>query len=205
MTTSSAPMAPSQADQLDDAAPPEALDRLWLALRPPEQVVADIGQLTARLRSAQGLSDPAVAPGQLQLTLHDLGEHAGLRADIVRAAREAAATVRVPPFALRLDRVLSFKARAATAPLVLAAAERSDDVAALKAFNLVLGQALMRVRLGRWLKSDFKPHVTLLHSAQHLPVQPVEPIGWAAGEFVLLHHPAGQGEPTVLGRWPLRA
>jgi len=196
---------PIQPSLFDEAAAPPAIDRLFLALFPPAPAVAEIGQLTQQLRTAHGFTDKATAPDRLHLTLHHLGDHAGLRTDIVRAASEAAATVRVPPFALRLDRVLSFKARPGNAPLVLAAAERSDEVAALKAFNLVLGQALMRAGLGRWLKSDFKPHVTLLYSAQQLPVQPVEPIGWTAGEFVLVHSLIGKTQHTVLGRWPLRA
>jgi 2'-5' RNA ligase len=48
------------------------------------------------------------------------------------------------------------------------------------------------------------PHMTLMYPAQFVEKQPVDPIRWRAGEFVLIDSLQGHGRHEIVGRWPLR-
>jgi 2'-5' RNA ligase len=60
-------------------------------------------------------------------------------------------------------------------------------------------------RLARWAKGVFTPHVTLLYDGMSVAEQPVDPISWTVGEFVLVHSLLGQTRHIILDRWPLRS
>ena len=58
--------------------------------------------------------------------------------------------------------------------------------------------------IGKYVRSSFKPHVTLLYDDGHVPPQTSLPIGWTVDELVLIHSLVGQSRHIVLGRWPLQ-
>jgi 2'-5' RNA ligase len=43
-----------------------------------------------------------------------------------------------------------------------------------------------------------------MYPAQFVEKQPVDPIRWRAGEFVLIDSLQGHGRHEIVGRWPLR-
>lgn len=185
-------------------APAKPADRLFLAIFPEPGAAAQIASLGRGLRERHGLSGKVLDTGRLHVTLHHLGDHAGVRHDIVTAATQAAAAVarQMQPFDVSFDRVLSFAGRPGKRPLVL----RGDDavgLAALCALQRALGVAMTAAGLGRWAEPRFTPHVTLLYDACELAEQGVEPIRWTVGELVLVHSLLGRSTYIPLGRWPL--
>jgi hypothetical protein len=54
------------------------------------------------------LSGRPLAPERFHITLHHLGDHAGVRRDIVAMAGEAAETMTTSPFEVAFDRAASF-------------------------------------------------------------------------------------------------
>jgi RNA 2',3'-cyclic 3'-phosphodiesterase len=99
------------------------------------------------------------------------------------------------------DRVMSFRGKSGNRPLVL----RGDDgLAALTAFQQVLGEAMMKAGLWRWAKPNYTPHVTQLYADRGIAEQVVERVGWTVREFVLVRSLLGQTRYIPLARWPLR-
>lgn len=137
---------------------------------------------------------------RFHVTLVFLGDHVGLPQAIVARACEAAAGVTMPPFDVGFDRVASFSRRR-NLPLVLLG---GDGVAALTTLHLALVAALQTAGLGDERESGYTPHLTLLRDDRRVAEQPVEPIGWTAREFVLVHSQIGRGRHVTLARWPLR-
>ena len=108
----------------------------------------------------------------------------------------AAATVASPPFEFVFDRVLSF---AGSGAFVL----RGDDgTAPVTAFRQGLDSAIQQV--GLRIQPSHTAHMTLLYDEGSVPEQAMEPVRWAATEFVLVHSLVGQQHHEWLGRWPLR-
>ena len=68
-----------------------------------------------------------------------------------------------------------------------------------------LSNQLMAAGLGRYLKREFIPHVTLLYDKRELTPQAIDPIQWTVRDFSLVRSLLGQGRHQVLGTWPLRA
>lgn len=182
-----------------DAAP-RPTDRLFFAIFPDIAAAARIAQLAQRLRSEHELKGRPLAMERFHVTLHHLGDHAGLPQDVVAAAGEAASAVAMPSFEVVFDRAMSFSGRPRNRPFVLRGGE---GVAALAAFQQALGLAMKKAGLGRWAESQFTPHVTLLYDDHGVTEQVVETISWTAHEFVLVHSLLGQSVHVPLARWPL--
>ena len=174
---------------------------LFFAIRPDADAGARIAQHAQRLRDEYGLKGSPLATKRFHVSLHRLGGRAELPHDIVALASEAAASVTMPPFEVRFDRAMSFRGRPGSRPLVLLG---SDGVAALIAFQQILGTAMKQTGLGRWVDADYKPHLTLLYDSRSLAEQRVEPVSWTVREFVIVHSLLGQSRHSVLGRWLLR-
>lgn len=181
-------------------ATPRVTDRLFFAIMPDADAAARIARLAQQMRVEHRLSGKPVAPERFHITLHHLGDYAGLPPNIVTAASEAAATVAMPAFDVALDRVASFSGRPRNRPFVLLG---GDGVAALKAFQQALGTAMQKAGLGRWVEPKFTPHVTLLYDDHCVAEQLVETVGWIAREFVLVHSLLGKTQHVQLARWPL--
>lgn len=182
----------------DPPAPP--IDRLFFALFPPTAVASRIDELAQRLRADCGLKGKTLQPGRLHVTLHHLGDYAGLQQGLVSAARAAASAVRAQPFEVTFDRVMSFSRKPTNRPFVL----RGDaGLAELIAFQQSLGAAMKKTVLGSWAESHFTPHVTLLYDDSEVAEQAVEPLSWTVSDFALVHSLIGKTRHTVLGRWSL--
>jgi 2'-5' RNA ligase len=177
-------------------------DRLFFAIFPDAAAAARIAQLAHDLRGKHGLKGKPFATERFHITVHYLGDYAGLPRGIVAAAIEAAATVAMPPFAVVFDRALSFPTRLENRPFVL---QGSDGVVGLTTFQRTLGTALDQAGLGSGTKSEYTPHVTLLYDDCLVPEGPVDPLDWIVREFVLVHSLLGQSVHVPLARWPLPA
>lgn len=188
-----------QQTSLDGLAAPHPTDRLFFAVMPPPAVAAQLAELATDLRGRLGLKGRPRPISHLHVTLHHLGDFAGLPQQRVDDARAAASGVAMNAFDARFDSVGSFAGRPGKHPFVLLGANAATGLGALHAG---LGARLAAARLGR-RERGFVPHVTLLYDARHVPAQPVEPLGWEAHEFVLVHSLLGRTEYRVLGRWEL--
>lgn len=177
-------------------------DRLFFALYPDAHTAQRIVELAQRTRAAHGLRGKPLRADRVHVTLHHLGDHAGLPGVLVEAASEAAAAVVMPPFAVSFDRVASFPGRAGKRPCVLRGEDEHSNEPQY-AFQRALGERLQARGLGRHVERRFLPHVTLLYDERLLPPEAVDPIGWSVREFVLIHSLLGRTEHRVLGRWSL--
>jgi 2'-5' RNA ligase len=183
----------------DDA--PAPTDRLFFALFPDVETAGRIGRCAQQLRTEHGLHGAPLKTERFHITLHHLGDYAGLPQGVVDMAGKAAAAVRSLPFSVTFDRAASFSSSPRNRPFVL----RGDTgLADLMAFQQALGVEMTRAGLGRWAKPAYTPHVTLLYDDRAVAEQRVEPITWSASEFVLVRSLIGQTLHVPLARWPLR-
>lgn len=188
-----------QPSSFDGFAPPTATDRLFFAVIPDADAVECIVRLTQTLRSEHALHGKPTHADRLHVTLHHLGDFAGLPQDVIAAAGAAAAGVVIPAFDVMFDSASSFAGRARQRPFVL---RGTAGVADLKQFQRALsGQ--MKVAGLPARREDFTPHITLLYDDRIVLAQPVEPVSWGVREFVLVHSLLGKSEHRILGRWPL--
>ncbi|MBO9709931.1 MAG: 2'-5' RNA ligase family protein [Caulobacter sp.] len=181
-----------------DPAPPT--DRLFFALFPDAAAAEAVARRASGLRERHALRGRPLLTDRFHVTLNHLGDHAGLRRDIVEAATEAARTVQFPAFEVTFDRVESFKGRSGSRPLVLRGDQGLRD---LLSFQRELGVALARAGLGRWVERQFTPHVTLLYDDAMIEGEVVEPLTWTVDEFVLVHSLLSQTRHIHLDRWKL--
>jgi RNA 2',3'-cyclic 3'-phosphodiesterase len=192
---------PGQFSQTGSDPAAKITDRLFFAIFPEAAAAARIARLARQLRGEHGLKGKPLETQRLHVTLHHLGDYAGLPRDIVAASVEAAATVAMSPFEVSFDRALSFPDRPANRPFVL---RGGDGVGALGALQRTLGAALGRAGLaaGR-AEPPYTPHVTLLYDDSLVAERPVETVAWTVCEFVLVHSLLGRKLYVPLARWPL--
>jgi 2'-5' RNA ligase len=183
-------------------APVAPTDRLFFALQPDADAAAQIASLAQTLRVEHGLKGKPLKTAHFHVTLHFLGDHAGLPQPLVVAANQAAERIACPPFQVAFDRVASFRNKSRRLqPLVLRC---GDDAPALTTFRQALTDVLKQAGLARSFDMRFTPHVTLLYDTRLLPEQTVAPIQWTVSEFVLIHSLIGRTRHIPLERWPLR-
>jgi RNA 2',3'-cyclic 3'-phosphodiesterase len=182
----------------------EPTDRLFFAIFPDADTAAHIAQLALQLRAEHGLHGTPLKQERFHVTLHHLGDYAGLNHGIVAMANQAAAAVVRQPFDLSFDisfdRAASFCSMPRNRPFVL---RGGDGLAAVTAFQQSLSTEMTKAGLGRWAKRAYTPHVTLLYDDHCVAEQAVEPIRWTAHEFVLVHSLIKQSLHVPLARWPL--
>lgn len=181
--------------------PVSASDGLFLALTPPAEKLSMIAEHTNRLRSAHSLRGKPLAPSCLHVSLHSLGVHDGVPPILVKAVNAAMATVGVPPFDVTFESALSFANRRWTKPVVLRA---GGDLAALLELHRILGEAMIRAGLGRWVTRYFTPHMTLLYDRRIVDEHAIQAFGWTVTDVALVHSLIGRGRHIHLARWPLR-
>jgi tRNA(adenine34) deaminase len=175
-------------------------DRLFFAVMPDAPAAEQIAGLAEGLRDEFSLKGRPLQLERFHITLHHLGDYAGIRQDIVAAAVDAASKVEVPSFEVSLDRAGSLGGRAQRKPFVL---RGGRGVADLVGLQQALGAALKTTILGSWVHANFTPHVTLLYDEKLVEEQPVAPVHWKVREFLLIHSLLGQTQYVVLGRWRL--
>lgn len=178
--------------------PPTPTDRLMFLLYPETPTAERIAVEARRLRDALGLRGQPLLTDRFHITLHHLGDYAGLPNDIVAKGKAAGAAVAHEAFDVTLDRAVSFANRPGNNPFTL---QGREGVTTLLGFQKALGERMA------WagLKPDkqFVPHVTLLYDGQVVPAQAVDPIGWTVDRFVLVQSKLGQTQHIVLGEWSL--
>ncbi|HYG05481.1 MAG TPA: RNA 2',3'-cyclic phosphodiesterase [Stenotrophomonas sp.] len=176
------------------------LERLFFALCPPP-AVADAAHAAAQSLRAQLPSARAVSRERLHVTLHYLGEYAGLPPALLAGAQRAAQSLRVAPFALAFDRIGSFGGQRREHPLI--ALGEGAGIAGVTALYRELAQALAREGIGR--VAAFTPHLTLLYDRQGLTPQPLPaPLAWQVDSLSLLRSVRGEALYREEGRWPLQ-
>lgn len=176
-------------------------DRLFFGIFPEPPVAETIAGLARDLKGRLGLSGAPLTPERFHVTLHHIGDYAGLPRGIVAQALEAGeAESSAPPFEVSFDRAASFNNRGNN-PFVL---QGGEGLSELHAFQKALGLSMARAGLGKQVARQFNPHVTLLYDRALAPETPVEPVSWTVSEFVLIHSLLGQTRHIVLGRWPLK-
>ncbi len=195
------PSLPDVQLTLEGIQAPQPGERLFFAVYPDADTAADISRLAQALCCEHALRGNPARSERLHVTLHFLGEHAGLPQALITSAKQAAERVETSAFEVRFDRVSSFPGRARKHPLVL----RGDaGLQCLFAFQRQIGECLAAAGLGRFLDHPFIPHMTLLYDEQVLTSRPTEPITWVVREFQLVRSVPARSEQQVLGRWPLR-
>jgi 2'-5' RNA ligase len=177
-----------------------ATDRLFFAIFPDERAARHIAQLAQGLRAHHGMKGKPLATQRFHVSLHHVGDYAGLPADVASAARDVASAVAPPPFTVAFTSAASFRGRPDNQPLVL----RGDDgVVGLLSLQQHLGRAMARAGLGR-TSPHYTPHVTLMYGDRAIDEQTVGPIVWRVEEFVLVHSLLGRSHYVPLARFPLR-
>ena len=179
--------------------PPTPTDRLMFLLYPDTVTAERIAVEARRLKDALGLRGQPLLTDRFHITLHHLGDYAGLPNDIVAKGKAAGEALAHAPFAVALDRAVSFANRPGNNPFTL---QGGEGVETLISFQKALGEKMA------WtgLKPDkqFVPHVTLLYDGQVAAAQAIDPIGWTVDRFVLVQSKLGQTQHIVLGSWDLR-
>ena len=176
-------------------------DRVFFAIFPNADTAASIALLAQHLRAKHGLKGKVLATKGFHITLHHLGDYLGLPQGVVAKAGEAATAVAMPRFDVAFDRAESFSGKPGNRPFVL---RGGDGVAALMAFQEILGTAMKKSGLGRWVAPHYTPHMTLLYDDRSVAAQAVATVAWTACEFVLVHSRLGRTAHIPLARWPLR-
>ncbi|MBO9714708.1 2'-5' RNA ligase family protein [Sphingomonas sp.] len=168
------------------------LHRLFFALLPPFVQ----RNLIAVHRDAFPGATSLVANDRLHKTLAIAGDFERFPKAVAEAMLAIGAAVALGPFAVRLDRLSGSNRSIALRP-----SRRSAGLAEL---SRQLAEPLRRHGLARdgW---SFSPHVTLLYRNGAPFQQPIEPIGWDATDFVLIHSVVGATRHVELGRWRLES
>jgi len=178
-----------------------ATDRLFFAVYPDAAAAAALLERAEALRVRHGLRGRSFAPSRLHVTLHFVGDHAGLPAALVETACASASSVRAPAFDIGVDRAASFVRRPRNRPFVLLVAEAQS--AGVRRLQAALGDAMQHAGLGRHVDTRFTPHLTLMYDDAAVEPEPVDPVSWTVREFRLMHSRIGRGQHEVLARWPL--
>jgi 2'-5' RNA ligase len=165
-------------------------------IRSDAETAARIHRLAGVLKRAHQFKGRLIEPARLHVSLFFLG---GLPEQDVRAARAAAADVRIAPFEVSFDRTASFRGKRDSRPFVLVGDGGQER---LTTFRRMLGGAMLRRGLPRVAATNFTPHVTLLYDSRAVEEYPIEPISWTVREFVLIRSFRGY---DCLARWPLEA
>lgn len=174
-------------------------DRIFFALFPEPGIAQQAVVEGEKVRRQAGLRAAPFRPRKLHVSLHWLGDYAGMRQDVVTRACEAASRLRLASFEIIFDRLGSFKGTPDHHPLVFTASQMSAELTEL---YVSLGMSLARHGVDS-LSGGFNPHMTLLYGERQLKTNRVPPLRWSVREFWLVHSALGEGRYTPLGRFPL--
>ena len=191
-----------------DPEPTTPTDRLFFAILPDPATAARICVFTQQLSQEHGLRGRPLLADRLHITLHHLGDYAGLPDGLIDRACQAAAQIQAASFDVTFERVLSFGRKSRNRPIVLLGNQAElGGLADLAAFQKVLYAQMCRAGLQGEKQiarqnANFTPHTTLLYDMTDVPEQAIEPISWRATEFVLVHSLLGKTKHVHLARWP---
>jgi 2'-5' RNA ligase len=189
-------------------APPVATDGLFFAALPDANTAGSIAKFAQQICGETRSKSKPHAANRLHVTLQHLGNFAGgLPQERVDAAIKAAASIRMEPFSVAFDHVLSFAPKPRPGPLVLGG---SEGVVGLHTLHEALVRALQQAGFGDdpavlSNATQYTPHVTLAYGMPWIAARPVDAASWNVREFVLMHSLLGRTRHVELGRWPLAA
>ncbi|MEZ0274928.1 MAG: 2'-5' RNA ligase family protein [Roseimicrobium sp.] len=194
--------------QLDlmTASRPEAPNlSLFLALFPDRATIQRISEEVPGIRQLHGLTGKMRPLDHLHITLHWIGDYPKVPEDLVQTVGQACkqVAVRVSPFEVRLDQVLSFRGRPGSNPLVLSGSDANN--AKLTSLHQTLLIELAKVLPLKKGGLKFHPHLTLLYDKQSNIKAPANPVAWIADEIVLVCSEVGRTKYHRLGQWKLQA
>ena len=172
---------------------------VYFALRPDWDAGRAIIQEARQCSNRYGLTGTIYDPGRLHVSLNAVMSPRGPRKGDVAAAVRAAEKVAMRPFAVSLNRLLTFRNNDRN-PIVLGFGDGAADIADLR--NALREESL---KAGLWRGPvRFRPHVTLLRDRRTVPETRLdEPIRWTVTDFILVHSLVGRGRQIELGRWQL--
>lgn len=176
--------------------------RLFFAVWLDAHAASAANGLQQQLRSELGLTGRPLSMDRLHVTLHWLQDHPGLPPDLVADAMTAGDHAETEPFDVLFDRVESLGDVNHGGPLALTGAV---GLASLRRFQRVLAAAMTDAGIGQYVRSSFKPHVTLLYDDRYVPRRTVPAVCWTVRELVLVESLVGKSQHIALGRWPLQS
>lgn len=183
-------------------AAPAPRESLFFALLPDPATAQRAFALGERLRAEQGLRGRALPPERLHVTVHYLGEYAGVPPRLLQQAHAAGQALASAPFELCFDRVASFGRGRGARPLVLLGDAEPTPLRELRhALQWQLGQQGLATRAD----ATYVPHLTLAYDDRELPPQAVPELRWTAATLSLVRSVQGQGRHLHEATWPLRA
>jgi len=168
---------------------------------PSPSDAAHISDRSHRFRDRAGLKGRPLRTDRLHITLFSLGMYLSVPDDLIARASKAAAMIVSPPVEIACDRLETFTRKSSDQPLVLTA---TDGLKPLRRFREEFAMALIDVGLGKFAKTSFNPHMTLLYDPRAIEPRPIDPVRWTMTEFVLVDSLRGQTKHVPLARWPLR-
>ncbi|MGH8530788.1 MAG: RNA 2',3'-cyclic phosphodiesterase [Nevskiales bacterium] len=175
-----------------------APNRLFFALWPDDATRVHAHAAAAALQEQQHPGGYLIKPQRYHITLLFLGDFVPPEQEAL--ALQAAATVKIPPFSLRLERAGGFRNR--KVPCWLGP---EHPPAVLELLHKDLHMAMMRAQV-KPERLRFVPHLTIIRDAKHtLPSTAVKPIEWLIHEFVLIRSVLQRQPPEyqILRRYPL--
>ena len=175
------------------------VQRLFFAIRPDADAQQRMASLGSQLCDEHGLKPRPVAMERLHVTLHWLRDHPELPADLVERALAAGASVDAAPFDVVCDRAGCMDSGGGL--IVLTTSRGSGS---LQRFQRAVAGAMTDAGIGRYVRSSFKPHVSLIYGDRQIERREITPIRWTVDELVLIHSVVGEARHIVLGRWPLQ-
>lgn len=186
-------------------APPVPTDGLFFTVLPDTNTAGSMAKLAQQICGETRSKSKPLAANRLHVTLHHLGNFAGgLPQERVDAAMNAAASIRMEPFSVEFDHVLSFASKPRPGPLVLGG---GAGVTGLHALHDELARALQNAGIEDHTVSPnaapYTPHVTLAYGMPWLATRPVDAVSWNVRELVLMHSLLGRTRHVPLARWPL--
>ncbi|MGH8171929.1 MAG: RNA 2',3'-cyclic phosphodiesterase [Rhodanobacteraceae bacterium] len=180
--------------------PTRTSHNLFFALWPSDAVRAAIAAAARQLRSELAPTGRWLAPRRYHMTLHFLGNHAALPAELVARALAAGDAVNISPFEFALDIAGSFRNR--TIPWWFGSNEAPSE---LHDVSAALASAFPPQGVEAVGESEFVPHVTVLRDARiPLARRAIAAIDWPVDDFVLVDSRLGADpDYSILRRWSL--
>ncbi|MCC4594423.1 2'-5' RNA ligase family protein [Xanthomonas campestris pv. phormiicola] len=183
-------------------AAPAPHESLFFAVLPDPATAQRAFAIGERLRAEHGLRGRALPVERLHLTLHYLGEYAGIPPRLLQQAHAAGQAVAEAPFELCFDRVASFGGRTRARPLVLLG---DGEPPALRRLREALQRQLGRQGVAARAEAAYVPHITLSYDEQTVPPQTVPDLRCTVAALSLIRSVQGQGRHVHEATWPLSA
>jgi len=177
-----------------------SIHKLFFALYPDAAAAGQATRIAARIRWRDRLWGEPTSETRLHISLNGLGAYGARPDEVIARASEAVSRVRVRPFRLALNQVVSWKG--SPRPLVLLG---DEGVFGAYALHAAIHRALAEAGLARRREPGFTPHLTLLRDLHETKPEFVVPVTWMVRDFRLVDSLHGQGRHVPEGTWPLTA